>query len=172
LIIPKKENMKFRNIKYALLGLIALTIVSCEKETPLELSPVYPLAGEWMVYYYNADGTKAAAGVAAIRLYNTADNVSTQAWIRAGTTQIYAIWGKTTVDVAARTITGTTINNDARPATSPGTFSILEGKVLEGATKVPSGIMADSIYVRYSTTADGKTYFIKGHRRTRFDGTE
>jgi hypothetical protein len=164
--------MKLRHITVALLALISISFAACETmdEQEVEYSPIYPISGEWMAYIYNADGTtKASASLFALRTYNTADNEADKAWIRLGTTQTQAIWGKVNVDVAQKLITGQAIPNNAK---ANNTFTITEGKIMLQASKVPSGLMADSIYVKYTTTVDGKTYIVKGHRRTRFDATE
>ncbi|MGB4774183.1 MAG: lipid-binding protein, partial [Daejeonella sp.] len=83
--------------------------------------------------------------------------------------QAVAIWGKVACDVNQATISGQTIANSAK---ANNTFTIEEGKILLGQTKLHSGVMGDSIYVRYTTTFNGNTYIVKGHRRTGWNEDE
>jgi hypothetical protein len=173
--------MKFKNIKIAFLGLLAMAAVSCETlpDQEVEVTAVYPVAGEWLTHIMLADGTYFGADadhpkgtLFALRTYNTADNSSTQAWMRLGTTQAPAVLGKVTVDVNALTISGANIPNTVNANKAGKTFTIEEGKVMLGVSKMPSGVMADSIYIRYTSTFDNRTYVVTGHRRTQWYSDE
>jgi hypothetical protein len=173
--------MKFKNIKIAFLGLLALTSVGCETlpDQEVETTAVYPVAGEWLVHvkqpngtYFGSDADHPLGTLFALRTYNTADNSNTQAWMRLGTTQAPALLGKVTVDVKALTISGANIPNTINVNKAGKTFTIEEGKVMLGVSKMPSGVMADSIYVRYSSTFDNQTYEVMGHRRTQWSSDE
>jgi hypothetical protein len=173
--------MKFINIKMALLGVIALTAGSCETlpDPEVKVTAVYPVAGEWLTHVRQPDGTNFGATDAnslgtlfALRTYNTADNVNNQAWIRLGTTQAPAILGKVTVDLNTLIISGAGTSNTVNANKAGTTFTIEEGKVMLGVSKLPSGVMGDSIYVRYTTTFDNKTYIVSGHRRTQWSADE
>ncbi|MDF3077285.1 MAG: hypothetical protein K0S09_1174 [Sphingobacteriaceae bacterium] len=171
--------MKLKHITVALLALITMSFSACETmdDQEVEYSPVWPISGEWQTHVADENGANVVTtsgsnptGIITLRTYNTSDNVSDKVWVRLGTTQTYAIWGKATCDVSQRTISGQALPNDAK---ANNTFTIQEAKVFEQAVKVGSGLIADSIYLKYtSTAAPGKTYTVKGHRRTRTDGLE
>lgn len=170
--------MKFKNIKIAFLGLFAMATVGCETlpEQEVEVTAVYPIAGEWLVHVKQSDGTYFGGDAAhptgtlfALRTYNTADNSSTQAWMRLGSSQAPAVLAKVNVDVKALTLSGNAIANSAKAG---NTITIQEGKVMLGVSKMPSGVMADSIYIRYVSSADSKTYEALGHRRTQWYSDE
>jgi hypothetical protein len=173
--------MKFKNIKIAFLGLLAMAAAGCETlpDQEVEVTPVYPIAGEWLVHvkqadgtYFGGDATHPTGTLFALRTYNTADYSSTQAWMKMGTTQAPALLGKVTVNVGALTISGENIPNTVNANKAGKTFTIQEGKVMLGVSKMPSGVMADSIYVRYSSTFDNKVYEVMGHRRTQWTDDE
>ena len=83
----------------------------------------------------------------------------------------YGLLAKVNCDVNAKTLSGTGITNTVFTPTSK--ISILEGKVLLEATKLKgSKTVADSIYVKYSTEKDGKTYVISGHRRSQYEADQ
>lgn len=161
-------------LKYSVIVLLVSVFTGCETmdDPEVETSPIYPLAGEWLVHVYDANGVAFGATAEnplgtlfALRSYNTADNSSSQLWLRMGTTQPVAIRGKANCDVGQRTISGESIANDLFPN---ATFSISEGKVLIGGTKLEagSGVVTDSIVVTYTTSVDGATYTARGHRVT------
>jgi len=118
---------------------------------------------------FGATATNPHGTLFAFRTYNTADNASDMAWLRLGSTQAVAILGKATVDVNTLTISGTNIPNTAAGMVGPGknyAFSIQEGKIMLNSSEQPSGTIADSIYVRYTSTFNNNSYIIAGHRRT------
>lgn len=173
--------MKSNRLIYAVLVLVGLTAASCKKDHPEVLvSPVYPISGEWYVNVYNEDGSLARVEVkdkdgkititqyATLSTYNTSDNVNNVVWMKLwNSTANYGLLGKVSCNVPARTISGDATNIAFTPNKG---FKILEGKVLLNATKLKgSKTIADSIYVKYSTETDGKTYVISGHRRSQFE---
>ena len=154
---------------FVLVGLAA----SCKKDQPdIEYSPVFPISGEWYVHVANLDGTAARPTYTTLTTYNTSDNSNNQIWMKMLTSTVnYGLLGKATCDVNAKTISGTDLTNIA--FTPNKKFSILEGKVLLNATTLKSSkIVTDSIYVRYTTETDGKTYILSGHRRSQFEGDQ
>jgi hypothetical protein len=178
--------MKLKNFIYLIS--ISFTLSACETlpDPEVEHSSIWPLSGEWLTHVYNDQGVAIGAtasnslgSLVALRTYNTADNSSTLAWMRLGSTQAYAMLGKVNCDINQKTFSGTNVPFSGQAGRS---FTIQEGKVLlnattllgyseiddEGKTVVHpgSGITTDSIYVRYTSSADGKTYVAKGHRRS------
>lgn len=145
-------------------GLFLLGAAACRKEQPaVEYSPIFPMSGEWHTHIYNADGGR-VGDLSILRTYNTSDNVPDAAWFRLITSSRPTILAKIKVNVANRTfVAGDYQDTQADPAVN---FSIIEGKVLLNASKQPSDVMADSIYIKYKTGAEGDIYTVKGHRRT------
>ena len=161
--------MKSKTLIYVLLAFVGITASSCKKDQPdVEVSPVYPMSGEWYVKVYNADNTLARATYTTLSTYNTSANSNSEIWMKmlSGTVN-YGLLGKVAVDVNAKTISGTNATNIA--FTPNLKFSILEGKVLLNATTLKSKVVADSIYVKYTTEKDGKTYILSGHRRSQYE---
>ncbi len=172
--------MKFKNIKYTLLLAVGAMVFSgCETlpDQKVEYTPTFAVSGEWVVHvknnatgvYFGQTAARPLGTGFSMRTYNTSENVSNKIWVRLGTAaQAVAILGKADCDVNQRTISGAGIAN----ATKGGTFTINEGKVLIGSTKLHSGIMGDSIHVNYTTTFDGNTYIVEGHRRSAWNEDE
>ena len=161
-----------KNIKYIILALIVGTLYSCETypDQEQEHTAIGKMSGEWLSNVYEADETTlASTSVFALRTYNTTANDVNKAWIKLGTTQTIALLGKVDVDASAMTFSGSTIPNEAKAG---NTFTILESKVTLNSVTTESGVKADGIYIRYTTTVDGKTYVVKGHRRTQWTDDE
>ncbi|NRF38523.1 lipid-binding protein [Pedobacter foliorum] len=160
--------MKSNRLIYSVLVLVGLTAASCKKDHPeVVVSPVYPISGEWYVHVYNEDGSAARPTYATLSTYNTSDNVNNIVWMKMLTSAVpYGLLGKVACNVPAKTISGDGTNIAFTPNKG---FKVLEGKVLLDATKLKgSKTIADSIYVKYSTETDGKTYILSGHRRSQF----
>lgn len=160
--------MKSNRFIYLMLVLVGLAASGCKKDQPdVEYSPVFPISGEWYVHVSNADGTAARATYTTLSTYNTSDNSNNQVWMKMLTSAVpYGLLGKASCDVSAKTISGTDLVNIA--FTPNKKFAVLEGKVLVNATTLKSKVVTDSIYVKYSTEADGKTYILSGHRRSQY----
>ncbi|WP_407426900.1 lipid-binding protein [Arcticibacter sp.] len=157
-----------KNIRYILLALIVSVLYSCEtySDQEQEHTAIGKMSGEWLSNVYeDDDSTLAVNGLFALRTYNTTSNDVNKAWMKLGSTQIVALLGKVDVDVAQRTFSGTTIANEAKAG---NTFTILEAKVMLDAATTETGIKADSIYVRYTTSVNNKTYIVRGHRTTQW----
>ncbi|WP_209576554.1 lipid-binding protein [Sphingobacterium sp.] len=161
------------------LGFLVLGVVACKKDQPeVEYSPIFPISGEWHTHVFNEDGTNVSTinpataksfslSVAALSTYNTANNDTDIAWMRFSTVAYpFGILTKVNVDVPSVTIkSGEYVNT--LPVTNKS-INLIEAKILKEASKQPSGVVADSIVVKYKTGVDGKTYLIKGHRRTQW----
>lgn len=160
--------MKSKKFIY-LLALVGLTFASCEKDQPeVKVSPVYPLSGEYYVHVYNNDGSAARATYTTLSIYNTSENVNNIVWMKMLTSAVpYGLLGKVGCDVNAKTISGAGTNTAFVPNKN---FNVLEGKVLLNATTLKgSKTVADSIYVKFTTDTDGKTYILSGHRRSQYE---
>lgn len=157
--------MKSRyNTTMIITGLFLVAFASCKKEQPaVEYSPIFPISGEWHTHIYNEDGGR-VENMSVLRTYNTSDNLTDAAWFRLITPSRPTILAKIKADVANKAfVAGDYQDTQADPAVN---FSIIEGKVLLNASKQPSDVVADSIYVKYKTGAEGDIYTVKGHRRT------
>jgi len=152
------------------LGFLVLGFVSCKKDQPeVEYSPIFPISGEWHTHVFNEDGSSASASLFALSTYNTSDNLADVAWFKLSTAaQPFGVLAKVKVDVANKTfVAGEYKNTLAVPASSTA-ITLLEGKIMLNASPQPSKAVADSIYVKYKTAVNGKTYIVKGHRRTQW----
>ncbi len=153
-----------------MLAFVGLTAASCKKDQPdVVVSPVYPISGEWYVKVYNADGTLARPTFATLSTFNTSENTADVVWMKMlSATVPYALLAKVSCDVNAKTLSATNAVNTVFTPTKK--LTILEGKVLLNATTLKgSKTVADSIYVKYTTEQDGKTYVISGHRRSQYE---
>lgn len=150
------------------LGLLALGAVACKKEQPdVEYSPIFPISGEWHVHLYNEDGTNVNANLYSFSTYNTSNNDSDIAWMKLSTVaQPFGVLAKVKVDVPNKSfVAGEYVNT---LAVSNKSINLVEGKILLNASPQPSKVVADSIFVKYKTGVNGKTYVVKGHRRTQW----
>jgi len=161
-----------KSIKYIILALIVGVLSSCETypDQEQEHTAIGKLSGEWLSNVYEANGTTLVnTTVYPLRTYNTTSNDANKAWIRLGTTQTFALLGKIDVNVGQLSFAGSAVPNEAKAA---NTFTIVEGNVTLNSVTTESGVKADGIYIKYTTTVDGKTYVIKGHRRTQWGDAE
>ncbi|AIM36101.1 hypothetical protein KO02_04880 [Sphingobacterium sp. ML3W] len=168
-----------KHIYKYLLGLLVFAAVSCKKDQPaVEYSPIFPISGEWHTHVFNEDGSNVATlnpstgksfslSLAALSTYNTADNDDDIAWLKFSTVAYpFGILAKVKVDVPSVAILpGEYVNILPVKNTS---IHLIEAKILQNASKQPSGVLADSILVKYKTGVDNKVYMIKGHRRTQW----
>lgn len=151
-----------------MIALAGLSFAGCKKDQPaIKYSPVWPVAGEWHVHVANADGSSAAASFVTLNTFNTSDNANNQIWVKVGTASTnYGLLGKSNCDVSAKSFS---VTGSTNTLFTNSKFTILEGKVMMGATTLKSKVVGDSIYVKYTTEKDGKTYILSGHRRTGFN---
>ncbi|WP_411973089.1 lipid-binding protein [Sphingobacterium sp. Lzh-3] len=152
------------------LGFLVLGFVACKQDQPaVEYSPIFPISGEWHTHVFNEDGSSASASLFALSTYNTSDNLSNVAWFKlSNVAQPFGVLAKVNVDVPNKTfVAGQYINTLPVPANSTA-ITLIEGKIMLNASTQPSKAVADSIYVKYKTGVNGKTYIVKGHRRTQW----
>ncbi|UKJ07693.1 lipid-binding protein [Solitalea lacus] len=166
--------MNIKKTIYIFLAVVTLGATACETlpEPEVKYSPVWPIAGEWKVKIKDeAVGT--SSGLTILRTYNTSANSTDSVWVRVGTSQGYALLGKSACNVTAKTFS---VQNGINVANANSDkFSVLEGKVLPGMAKVPSESVTDSVYMRYQVTSKAgitKVYIATGYRRTGFSEDE
>ena len=167
--------MKISNICLLLLvGMLAFSACETLPNQEVSYSPTFPVSGEYLVRVTNeADGVQPSPVVFTLRTFNTSYNTKDTVWIKLQSTvkgvpyTVWGLYGKASCNTTAAMFNVTAGNNTVYPLTP--SFTILEGKVLLGKAKVPSGTPCDSVYMKYQTANDpGKTFIAKGHRRTGF----
>ena len=147
----------------------------------IEYSSVYPLSGEWMVRFTTVTKTvdgltdsTITSGLIVLSTFNTADNSTTQMWIRATSSSTNAAYtgrftGKINCNVADKTFTGdNTVNTYFSSGTIP-TFTISAGTIVTDGYDTASKGKSDKItFTMIDTRKPGKTYTVSGFRRTRW----
>ncbi|MDR3218433.1 MAG: hypothetical protein LBU22_05545 [Dysgonamonadaceae bacterium] len=161
---------------------LGVMFTACENysDTPVEYSPIFPLSGEWRVRITDestGDLLKTTAGAVAIYVfgtYNTSDNKANEMWIRTTSSMVGglgALRGKISCDVPGLSFGGTNVSDIS--VTTGATFSITDGKVSLNAITMPSGVTADKISFRLTTSkVAGKTFLFEGFRRTLWNEDE
>lgn len=172
-----------RNIIIALTLLVA---VSCETydDYKVEYTPIAPLAGEWIVTFTDLSVTpNVKSNIFVLSTYNTADNSSTQMWVRClnhnllgGTPPTGKFAGKISCNVPALTFSGADVDNyyvrtltTTKPTDIIPTFTITEGSVVKDGFETITKGKADKISFKMTDSrVNGKTYLVEGFRRTRW----
>jgi hypothetical protein len=165
--------------KLFILCFILVVSASCEtyKDYVIDYSPVYPLSGEWLVRFTDTSVTPSTSGLFVMSTYNTADNSSTQMWIRVTSTSATAaniaytgrFTGKISCDVAAKTFSGANALNTYYTTGTIPTFTITNGTVLKDGYDTATGGKSDKItFTITDTRKPGKTITVSGFRRTRW----
>lgn len=163
---------------------VVLSFSACETydDAKVEYSSIALMSGEWkvtvrdvvadtMVVFSISDaGVKNYRTV--IYTYNTADESTTQMWLRMGTAtaptakiKSFAVKGKVDIALNAKTFSA----KDAIDAylTTNSKFQVTDGKVVLDGADTPSGYKADAISFTITTDrTPNRTYEIKGFRRT------
>lgn len=167
--------------------IICLSLVfaaGCETYDDYEIdhTPIAPLGGEWIVTFVDITGTpKDTSDIFVLSTYNTADNSSSQMWIRClnhnllgGTPPTGRITGKINCNVADKSFSGSNISNyyvatlaATTPTTVIPTFTITEGSIeIGGYTTISEG-KADKISFKMTDSrVPGNVYLVTGFRRT------
>ncbi len=158
------------HIKYFLTLFLLVLVMSCEtyEEPAIEYAPIYPIAGEYITWIYEAD-TLYKENMT-VRFYNTSANENDSMWIKMSTkSQPYGILAKAGCNISNLTFAK---ENGSNVAFTPSrTFSVTDGKVLlNGASKKPSGTVPDSIH--FVLTQNGRTFEVGGFRRTQWPQDE
>lgn len=165
---------------YILSFLFALTSCETLKEPKVELGPVYPLSGEWIVRFIKVGATVAAdtSSFATVSTFNAADNSTTSLWVRKTSTSPLTILGAFTVksncnvaDKSFDIIDG--VNTVLSAGTSVGKCTITEGKVTLNGWATKSGHFSDKITFKITDTRKpGLVYMAEGYRRTGWNEDE
>ncbi len=147
----------------------------CEtyKDYEIAYSPVYPLSGEWLVRFTDTSVTpNVTTGIIVMSTFNTADNSSTQMWIRTtstSTTYMGRFDGKINCNVSGLTFSGDNISNTYFTVAPLNTFTITEGTIIINGYDTATGGKSDKITFKMTDTRKpGKVYSVSGFRRTRW----
>ena len=157
------------------IAVIALSLVSCEKEEPGGTA-TQSLAGDWVCTVYYSDGVKWNIYMGLDLLtYNTSANLSSEIWLD----DVESFWG-----------TLCKVNSNADNMTFGAKDSIYTdqyndvgqkiwgGKVTPNGAVGPTGKNVDKIeyYIQFGDEEDdeglnpyGTTFYVVGYRRTGFD---
>ncbi|TAL63575.1 MAG: hypothetical protein EPN88_11980, partial [Bacteroidetes bacterium] len=104
--------------------------------------------------------------------FNTADNSTTQMWIRATSTSTSYLGrfdGKINCDVTGKTFSGENVPNTYFTTTPVPTFTITEGIIVIDGYDTATGGKSDKINLTMTDTRKaGKVYTVSGFRRTRW----
>lgn len=154
---------------------------SCEtyKDYVMEFSPVYPLSGEWLVRFTDTSVIPNVSGLFVLSTFNTADNSTTQMWIRVtSTSAAYPSYtgrftGKISCDVAAKTFSGSNVANTFYTAAPIPTFTVTNGAIITNGYDTATGGKSDKItFTITDTRKSGKTITVSGFRRTQWSDDE
>ncbi len=158
-------------IKILLILFSLAAFAGCENypEINVEHTAIYPLSGEWRIRVTDlSTNTLVTNTMYTFGTYNTTDNKADQMWIRTTSAMagsIGTLRGKISCNVADMSFGGTDITDVS--VTTGATFSITEGKITLNAIDMPSGVKADKISFKLTTSkVAGKTFLFEGYRRT------
>ena len=150
-----------------------LFVTGCEtyKDYEIDYSPVYPLCGEWAVRFTDISVTpNVTSPILTLSTYNTADNSTTQLWIRAtssSTTYMGRFTGKINCNVEGLSFSGENIPNTYYTVAPVPTFTITGGTIIINGYDTATGGKADKItFTMTDTRKAGKSYTVSGFRRT------
>lgn len=157
--------MKVLKLMTALFALV-FAMSACETygDPEVKYSSTYPVSGEWYIEYYVGD---AHVGDFALHtISNTAADDGKEIWIGdEGNFWTYKV--KCPVNMSNLTFAGTEITSIVEDYGIK--ISIANGKVMEKAATVPSGVKTDSIYFEINFEDDAATtYIAKGYKKTGF----
>lgn len=168
------------NNKIAILAsILMLSLFSCKEDIDIWDSQVVDLAGDWYVSYdHSVYGPDAfGVGLTAIHTFNTAADDGTEMWL----TDDAHFWDyKVKVPVDLGTLTFGTTDTLVSVVTGYEIKVIVNnGKIIQEAALLPSGVMADSIHYEIwfedlegATGIASDTLFVSGYRKTGFKEDE
>lgn len=168
-----------KNIKYTIILLLSLLSFSaCETygDYDVELSPIYPLCGEWIVDVKDEAGALVKQKVSC-NTYNTSANDVDKMWIRMGSKTLpYEMRGKVNCNVPSLSFNGEKVPNllySTDGVTATEFVTITNGKVTIDGFDTASGHKADKIeFTMTNTKYPGKTYTVIGFRKTGWAGED
>lgn len=174
--------MKILNIFTLFLVLLGFSACETYDDNPdVDYSSVAKMSGEWRIQVKNVNtGEKvvistSSAGVpnykTTIYTYNTADESTTQMWLRIGSASApvagaakFGVKGKVDINLSNKTFTATGGDNTYAKG---GIFNISNGTIVLDGADTPSGYKSDAISFTITSDLDpGVTYEITGYRRT------
>lgn len=165
--------------KFCILIFFALVVFQSCKKDGIGGTATQKVAGEWYVTVdaINADGSVFETdyfglGHFLLSTFNRADNSADKMWIT-DNNNFWVFKGVVDVNVNAQTFGGATAINNEAAAGDPITFKIINGKVLNGMAKTPSGMPADSVVFEINFSDDTypadngfDRYRVSGYRYT------
>ena len=163
--------MKAFKIMMLLFTLISISGCENYSGSSIEYSPIFPICGEWRVRITDTStGQLVTNTVYTMSTYNTTDNDVDKMWIRVTSAMaggLGTVRGKISCDVNSLSFSGTNVPDVSVVAPAVATFSVTEGKITLNALDMPSGVKADKISFKYTTTkVAGKTFLFEGFRQT------
>jgi hypothetical protein len=161
--------------KLSILALFIILAVGCEtyQDYEMEYSPIYPVCGEWIVKFTDTSVTpNVTTGNIVLNTFNTADNSTTQMWIRSSstsTTYMGRFDGKIDCNVSGKSFNGNNASNTYYTTGIIPTFTITDGLIVTDGFDTKSGGKSDKItFTMTDTRKVGKIYQAIGFRRTRW----
>jgi hypothetical protein len=159
--------------KIIMLLFTLILINSCENYTDssIDYSPIYPMCGEWRVRITDTStGQLVTSTVYTLNTYNTTKNDVDSMWIRVTSSMaggLGTLRGKISCDVKGLNFSGANVPDISVIAPATATFNITDGKITLNAIDMPSGVKADKLSFKYTTTkVGGKTFLFEGFRQT------
>lgn len=165
-------------LKIFLVCCLLISFSACEtySDPEIEYSVIFPLSGEWIGDITGSDGS---ADKIIVHTYNTADESTTQMWLRVykyngvtGTTTgaPYAIRGKVNINLQEKAFS---VTNELNNLTTANKFSVQNGVVKLESVTTPSNTKADGITFTYtSERTPDVTYTVSAFRRTNWPEDE
>lgn len=170
--------MKIIKKIFTLCFLLGFT-VSCEtyKDYEIEYTSIYPMCGEWLVRFTDTSITpNITSELIVLSTFNTADNSSTQMWIRAevgSASYIGRFDGKINCNLTSKSFSGENVSNTYYTTTPLHTFTVTDGLIVIDGYDTATGGKSDKIsFTMTDTRKAGKVYSVTGFRRTLWSDDE
>lgn len=168
-----------KNIKYTIILLLSLLSFSaCETygDYDVELSPIYPLCGEWIVDITDETGTLVKQKTSC-NTYNTSANDIDKMWLKMGTNKLaYGVLAKVNCNVSSLSFNVDKAANllyATDGVTTNEIVTITNGKITIDGFNTASGHKADKIeFTMTNSKSPGKTYTVIGFRKTGWAGED
>lgn len=141
---------------------------ACETydDPEVEYSSIALMSGEWIVKLTDPSNVAAKA---VMYTYNTADESTTQMWLRIGTATAsnakFGVRGKVGIDLANKSFS--VVGEQNAYLTTNSKFTVTGGTVITDGATTPSGHKADAISFKLTSDKNpGVEYTVEGYRRT------
>lgn len=171
--------MKKSIISMFVLGLI-LTLTSCEtlKDPVVELGPVYPISGQWVLRFIKPNPTTSADTTiftssnltsTTASSFNDASNSTTAIWFKLsgslGFMKSFTVKANCNVaDKSFNVVNGT--NTVLASGVSVGTVTITEGKIILNGWKTANGTSDKITFKIEDSRTPGVVFTAEGYRKT------